>query len=489
MRAVLTSLIQLGGMQFTIAFTALLRNKILAARLGTDGFGAYAQLALIAITISVLVAFGLEMSLTRNVAAAGTREKRQRLLAQANGVLLLLSLLAAVLSLVVLTQAPWVLTRVGLEVRAEVVLAAIILVLFIPAEAAVHHRIAFLTGALDIAGMTKGRSLALFIGTLITLPLVWWFGLLGAALQLTLLTGFIAIFLDRRLRALGYKPWQVAYQPGAFRLLARFGLASLVVGFAQQIADLTVRTQLIQQLDASHNGIYQAALSITYQVKAVVLGSVGALSIATLSQDASVSTIRTTSKQLLAVVLPIGGVSLGGLGLLSGPAILLLYAPDFLPAQQVLPSLLTAEYLQVPIWVLGAPLLATGRVRDWMIFELAFAGLRAVASLALLVPMGVPGIALGVALATIVQFGVITVYAVRVFDLRMATPQAIVLVAGFATVIASVVLGMQTVFDLRLVVIGVAFLIAFALLGLHVALGIKTAWQRVQRAVRREVPA
>jgi O-antigen/teichoic acid export membrane protein len=487
MRAVLVSLVQLGGMQAVIALSALIRNKVLAARLGTDGFGAYAQLALLAIAASVVVAFGLGMSLNRNVAATPDPTDRQRLLAQANGLTVVLSTVVALLGAGVLMLRPEALRIFGLEPRPAVIAAAALLLAFVPAQAAVQHRVAFLTGALDVAGMTGGRSRALALGTAVTLPLVWFFGLVGAAAQLTLLTGLIVAFLDRRLRRLGYRLWRVAFDRRALRLLAAFGVASLVAGFAQQAADLGVRSTLIRTLDAGQNGLYQAALSITYQVKAVVLGSVGAFSIATLSQDASLAAIRTTSQRLLAVVLPIAGTALGGLGLLAGPAILLLYAPSFLPAREVLPFLLFGEYLQVPVWVLGAPLLATGRIRVWLVFELTFAGLRAAAALMLLPSFGIAGVATGMAIATVIQLIAVATYVAATLELRVEGSQRAVLLTGAGVVALTSWLGTGPMADPVRIAVGLLALAAFALAGVQVAVGLPVAWRRLRRAVREAV--
>ena len=106
MRKVLVSLIQLGGMQLVIAGTAVARNKVLAFRLGAEGFGEFSQVALIALSISVVVTFGLSLSLNRNVAAAQGDEARQALLSQANGVNLSLTALFALVALPLLLLNP-----------------------------------------------------------------------------------------------------------------------------------------------------------------------------------------------------------------------------------------------------------------------------------------------------------------------------------------------------------------------------------------------
>lgn len=486
MRQVLVNLIQLGGMQFVIALTAVARNKVLALRLGTDGFGEFSQLALIAIAASVLVAFGLGMSLNRNAAAARSDEERQHLLSQSNGVVLILTAVVSALAVATITLRPEALAVVGLEARADVIAALLILIAYVPLEAAVKHRVAFLTAILDISGLTAGRSTALVIGTLVSIPIVWFFGLIGAAVQLTLITGFIVLLLDRRCRRIGYRPWGVRFRWTVVRFLAAFGIASLVAGFAQQLTDLFVRSTLIRTLDASQNGIYQSALSITYQVKAIVLGSVGSYSIATLSQDATREKVIETSNRLLSVVMPIGAVALAGLGLLSAPAVLILYSSEFLPARTLLPYLLTGEFVQVMIWVVGAPLLARNRVWTWLVFELIFSGARTVAAIYLIPRLGVQGVAVGYALASLLHLAITGGYFLGVFRYRLAGRNVAMFVAGTSLVGGMAQLGSRAEVDLVVYAAGVATIAAFGLACLHAVFGMGRAWRRVRERTARE---
>ena len=486
MRRVLVNLVQLGGMQFVIALTAVARNKVLALRLGTDGFGEFSQIALLGVSASVLVAFGLGMSLNRNVAAAGTEEERQRLLSQSNGVVLLLAAAVASIAIALVALRPDLLSVVGLEPRPAILAAVAILILYVPLEAAVKHRVAFLTAVLDIAGMTSGRSTALAIGTAVSIPIVWYFGLVGAAVQLTLITGGILLLLDRRCRRIGYRPWGVRFQWTVVRFLAAFGIASLLAGFAQQMGDLFVRSWLIRSLDASQNGIYQSALSITYQVKAIVLGSVGSYSIATLSKDASRERVNQTADQLLSVVLPIGAVALAGLGLLSGPAILILYSQEFLPAQGLLPFLLTGEFVQVMIWVVGAPLLARNRVWTWLAFELIFTTARTVAAVALIGRLGVDGVAVGYAAASVLHLLITGGYFLGVFRYRIGPRNALAFGFGTALVAGMSYLGSRVVIDVPVFAGGVAVIALFALLAVQMVFGVRQAWQRVRGSMTKE---
>ncbi len=480
MRTILVNLLRLGGMQLVIAATAIVRNKVLALRLGPDGFGEFMQLTLIVLTASTIAAFGLGMSLNRNVAAARSHEERQRLLAQANSVNVLLAALLVAALAVTLLGGPGLLELVGLSADARIVLALSILLLLVPLEAAVQHRVAFLTALLDIRGMTAGRSVALALGTAVTVPVVWWFGLAGAAVQLTLITLTIMLFLDRRCRALGYRPWALTFDARVLRTLAAFGGASLIAGFTLQLSDVIVRSTLIRTTDLSQNGIYQAALSITHQVKAIVLGSVGSYAIASLSQDTTREHVVETANQLLAVVLPVAALALGMLGLLSGPALYVLYSAEFYEAQRVLPWLLSADFVHVAIWVVGAPLLAMHRVGAWLVLELVYLGTRVAAALLLLPTAGVVGVAAGHAIATVVHLLLTGGYYFFVFRFSVSKRNLLLFAAGTCVVVIASWVGSRVTFDLTTYAVGALGMAALGLLYAQLMFGLAAAWRSLR---------
>ena len=484
MRTILVNLLRLGGMQLVIAGTAIVRNKVLALRLGPDGFGEFMQLTLIVLSAAVIAAFGFGMSLNRNVAAAASDEERQRLLAQANAVNLTLAALILLVLLPAVLLRPQLLSVVGLTTEPAVVLALVILAAVVPLEAAVQHRVAFLTGVLDIKGMTAGRSLALALGTATGVPIVWLFGLAGAAVQVTLLTLMILLLLDQRCRRIGFRPWALTFDPHTMRVLAGFGLASLTAGFALQLSDVLVRSALIRDTGLAQNGIYQAALSITHQVKAIVLGSVGSYALATLSHEVTRERVIETSNRLLSAVLPIAAVALAALGLLSGPALVVLYSADFLAAQRVLPWLLSADFLHVTIWVLGAPLLALGRVRVWLVLELVYLCARVAASLTLLPVFGVVGIAIGHALATTLHLLLTGGYYVLAFRFSVAPRNVALGAAGLGAVMVASWRGAQVTFDATTYMFGLAGIVAFGLACLHIVFGLPEAFRWARRRAR-----
>src|SRR4029453_18342298 len=71
-------------MQFVLAVAGIVRYKVLAVRLGADGFGEFQQLVGATGPVTVLLSFGLGVGLNRNIAAAPGHDERQTLLASAN---------------------------------------------------------------------------------------------------------------------------------------------------------------------------------------------------------------------------------------------------------------------------------------------------------------------------------------------------------------------------------------------------------------------
>jgi O-antigen/teichoic acid export membrane protein len=483
---VLVNLARLGGMQIVIALTAIVRGKILAVRLGPEGYGEFIQLSLIVLSASVIAAFGLGMSLNRNVAAAAGHDERQRLLSQANAVNLTIALTLAALFAAMILLRPTAISVVGLHVRPDVLWSLALLLAFIPLDAAVQHRVGFLTGALDIKGMASGRSLALVLGTALSAPLVWFFGLIGAALQFTLLTAMIVLMLDRRCRALGFRPWGLRFDRWAFAILARFGIASVIAAFATQFSDLAIRSVLVRLQGASENGVYQAALSITHQVRAVVLGSVGSYMIATLSKTTDRDAIVASANRLLIVVVPIAVVAFSVLGLLSGPAIIVLYSSEFLAAQHVMPILLTSYLGHVLIWVIGAPLLALNRVGVWLAFEITFSVTRFMVALPLVEALGMTAVAIAYAGATAVHLVLNWIYFSRVLGLSIDAKALWLFFSGVAVTASVAMLGSARVFDPAFVVLGFLVVTVYATSSLQAVAGIGPTWRRVRGLLRRE---
>jgi enterobacterial common antigen flippase len=370
MKKILSNLMQLAGLQLVLAVTGLVRNGIIARRLGVEGVGQFNILFDLFSTIGVVVMFGLAVGLSRNVAATQEHEERQKNLANANFIIWALTIAATLVIVLGFQLGYFSLEQFQLHLTPTILASCILLLVSLPLKALESNYIAFLTGLMDIKGMTSGRSIAVIVGTVVTIPIVWFFGFVGAISQYLVLTLLLVVLLGQRCYKLGYRPWAIRWHRPTAYGLAFFGIASLVNSFMQNFSNVGIRTALINQVSMAENGLYSQALLLSAQVKTIVLSSVGSYSLAAIGTNHSRENIIHTANQLLKVVLPLAALAAAALGVFGVPALFILSGPDYISAAHYFPLLLGADFVQVFIWVIGAPLLALRMVRTWLLLDL-----------------------------------------------------------------------------------------------------------------------
>lgn len=403
---------QYAVMQVVVAATGLIRNKVIALRLGPSAFGELAQLGAVVGAITAVTTFGMQVSLSRNAARATTFAERQAFLASANGLVLTLSFLAMSATFVLLLAGD-LLTLVGLPVTPDVVVAAALSLAAIPLLGLQTNFLALLQGVLDVKGLAAQRSIAVLVATALCIPLVWFFGLVGAAANFLILNALLTLLLGLRCRSLGYRWLAVRLDREVIGVLLAFGIASMVAGFAQAFTDAAIRASLLKQVGADANGLLQAPLVLAATLQGIVLGSIGTMSLATLSHASNNEDTRRTIGRLLNVALPLSTVALGLLGLLGVPAMIVLYSGQFVGGASLLPWILCSGLVQVVVWVVGAPLLASGDRAIWVTLELVWNGARWAFAMALLPIYGVAAVPMAMLLAFVVHLSM-NVVALRV---------------------------------------------------------------------------
>jgi O-antigen/teichoic acid export membrane protein len=366
---------QLAVMQVVLAGSGLVRNKIVAYRLGPTAFGEISQIAAVVSVITTVVCFGMAVSLSRNAAKHTSLEARQSQLAAANAIVLALALVAVVASVALLASGR-LLPLAGLASSAAAMGATLLFIAAIPLEGLKNNYLSLLQGVLDVRGLAVRRSVAVVLATVVAVPIVWSFGFTGAAVQFFLLSAFVALLLGWRCRAIGYAPLQVALDRGTVACLASFGLVSMASSFAQGLSDTAVRASLIEAVGAKANGLLQAPYVLSLTLKGIVLTSIGTISLATIAPRSDRADVSGAVARLLDVVVPLGASALGLLGLFGAPALTWLYSEAFAPGAALFPYLLTADLLLVFVWVIGAPLLSAGDRILWLALELVYAAAR-----------------------------------------------------------------------------------------------------------------
>lgn len=386
-RAVVGAMAQLGGLQVILAVSGLVRNKVAAVYLKTSGMGEWAQILAIATTVFTIVQFGMIVGLSRNIAAAKDRQDRQRQLSVANTLTMVVAVAAMVLTLLisVLPAHQNILHHLGISALQVNVLLVLICILA-PIEGLRNNFLSFLQGALDIRGVATKRGIAVVVATLGSIPLVRSFGIAGACIQFALASMLLALLLGSRCHELGYKPLNFAWDNASARSLTMLGGATLIATFSYGVVDVVNRSQLIHWAGLSEAGVYQAGYLLSSQVTQIVLGSIGVVSLATISRSVEPAVIAQKLKTMYEVVLPVSAIGLGVLGFLARPALHILFSSQFESSARFLPLLLIGNSLQAACWVAGAPLLGYGWIKTWLTMQLVDAALR-IGAVAFLLPI------------------------------------------------------------------------------------------------------
>jgi O-antigen/teichoic acid export membrane protein len=440
---ILTALAQLGAAQAAVGVAGLVRNKAMALALKPAGFGEFTQLAGIALAVYTFAQFGMQVGLSRNAAAAENRGERQRQLGAANWLTITLAIAClAILVPVVLTPAgdrllSWLGVYPGFAQKSLLV----ILLAVAPVEALRTNYMSFLQGVGDIKGLSSSRALAVLAAAALVFPLVFWLGATGAGIYTMLAAVFLAVLLGRRCAAIGYRPLAFRGDRGAMMTLAALGGAALISGVSLNGTETLIRAHLIAYAGAAENGLYQAALLISGTVTNVILGSIGAYSLATLSQTREAAAGEKCMHELLGVVLPVAALSLGALGLLCYPVLSLLYSHDFLASAKFLPLLLGANYIQAVSWVAGAPLLGFGMVRTWTAIQLSGAAIRYTATIFSLPWLGAFAVPAGLLAAMTFDLAANIVVCRACLGMRFERRMVLIGLAGAAAVADSALIG------------------------------------------------
>jgi O-antigen/teichoic acid export membrane protein len=410
------------------------------------GFGEFTQIAAVATAVYMFVQFGMAVGLSRHAAAHRECAERQRQLSAAN----CLTVGLAIASMVLLIPALFspasdaVLRTLGIPpgMAQKIILGALIAVA--PLEALRYNYQCFLSGILDIKGMSIKRSVAIVISTAAAVPLIVLFRAPGAAAQMGFGSLFLAILLGRRCREMGYRPLQFVWDKRVALTLAGWGGASLASNLALNSTETLIRGHLITTAGLAANGLYQSVSLLSGQLMTVILGSIGAYSLATLSETKDTAVAKMRMTDLLRVILPITTVSLGFLGLLATPLLTILFSRSFAQATTFVPLQLSANYCQAAAWIVGAPLLGFGFVRTWMFIQLAGSALRYAVTMLLSAWIGVHAVPAGLLIAMAFDLVADIIFCYRWLGIRFDGPIIRTFVFSGAAILSCAMIGAST---------------------------------------------
>lgn len=396
---------------------SLLRGKVAAVVLGTQGLGITSQLATFATLIAALAALGLGTGGVKMIAQARAQQNEdetRRLVSflvwapAAAGVLVFVA--------VVVLARPLSQYLLGDEKYSTLLIVATI---------AVPLSLLLASFQLVMQAFERARRLAVnsiitaVLVTIAAVPLTVSFGVEGAVAAGPISAVATLIFFVLR------EPWVMRHAlplrrldrvSGAhLRLLAGASLASSLLALG---TDTILRAATVHQLGLKANGLYQPVQMLSTVVLAQMAGALALVLLPRLTiqlqgdRSEVVRTLRLAARTAVVFIVPTVLVLMG----LRDVFIVIFFDRSFLGVSDVLSVQLTGELPRFLAFTLGAVLLPASLVRQWFLTTVFGALARLALGLFLLPHLGLMALAIG----TVAQWVIVTGYTAWALRQRMA---------------------------------------------------------------------
>ncbi|MGE5178995.1 MAG: oligosaccharide flippase family protein [Bacteroidota bacterium] len=430
-----TAILGLGSVATVVA--AIVRAKILAARLGPEGTGVLAQLASLTAVLVPLATVGVGNGLVAMIAEARAANDFARVRALTRlghrvawGVGGALAVAAAIAS-------PWL--AGGIYRDTGFTWAILLGAASVPLSAVASVNVSMLQGHQAVRAMA-GLNVTVALGQIATIvPLAFFWGVPGAVAQLVVITAIWAWWSGRLLgrhtpRARVAGPGEGAAGPGRalLRPLFRYGVSSLLVGLSSTLTLLILRSMLVDKLGLEKNGIYQVCVGVSGMLMPTILNAITANlwpEIAALKSDAEAPPVMRSGVRL-AFLLVTGFCA----AILVGAPIWvpLFYSGRFLPALDLLPIQFLGDYFRAAAWMFGIWLVPRNRLRPWVLFDVIY-GVTLLVSFVILVPrVGLRSVVIGYVLAHTTHACLHYYLARRVIGFKLGPDNRRLLIASLA---------------------------------------------------------
>ena len=423
---ILRSSALMGGASGVSLIAALIRNKLIATLLGPAGLGVFGILSQYAGMMSQVCGLGSSNTAVRHVADAD-EEQRQKRESEVRSFTWKLSIIGAIAAAgLALPACYWSFDGAqNLHLMAIAGLAAPLLIVAGSWSAVMQAR-------KQIGELAKVQVISAAAGIVVSAPLVWFFGAIGAALSIVVVAGVppLVISLMRHAPAI----CAPVSDDGPRRLL-RVGLAMLGMIVVTQLSLYATRVLITGYAGVEHAGYYQAALATAGSIPNFIFVAMGVDYFPRVAAARDKDEIlRLTNGQIQAGVmmaLPL----FAGLVLFGRQLLTLLYSADFTPAEDVQGWMIWGVACRLVSWPIGYWLMAKASASEIFVIEGAGALLAPLLTLALLPQFGFS--AVGIAyFSQAVLYGALVLW-----FMYHKTGRAISSGSAFIAVVALAVLG------------------------------------------------
>ncbi|MDX0630718.1 oligosaccharide flippase family protein [Sinorhizobium medicae] len=361
---ILKSTALIGGSSAVNVVFAIFRNKATALLLGPAGVGLMGLYSSIADIACALAGLGIQASGVRQIAIAvgsGDADAIARTATALRRVSVLLGLVGALLlTALAVPIACFTFGGHGYAGCVTLLSAAIFLRLLADGQTAL------IQGMRDIASLARINVLAAFFSTVVTIPLIYFFGASGIVPSLVVVAAAslaTSWWYGRRLRVTA-RPMSTAQLRREVEALLKLGSAFMVSSFLTLGAAYAVRIFVLRAEGLRAAGLYQAAWTLGGLYAGFILQAMGTdfyPRLTAVAEDNGECN-RLVNEQAQVSML------LAGPGLIAtltaAPLVVrLLYSPEFYPAVELLRWICMGMMLRIISWPMGFIVLAKGARR------------------------------------------------------------------------------------------------------------------------------
>ena len=423
---ILRSSALMGGASGATLLAALIRNKLIAMLLGPAGLGVFGILSQYAGMMSQIFGLGAGSTVVRHVADADEEHRLQRE-SEVRSFTWKVSAIGAIgAAALALPACYWSFDGPdNLHLVAIAGLAAPLLIVAGAWSAVMQAR-------KQIGDLAKVQVISAIIGIILSAPLVWFFGAIGAATSIVVVAGLpsLVICLMRRSPA-NCGP---ASDHGTQKLL-RLGVAMLGMIAVTQLSLYATRILIVSYDGVEYAGYYQAALATAGSIPNFIFVAMGVdyfpRVAAARDEDEILGLTNGQIQAGIMMALPL----FAGLILFGQQLLTLLYSADFAPAEDVQAWMIWGVACRLVSWPIGYWLMAKASAKEIFVIEGAGAAIAPLLTLALLPQFGFS--AVGIAyFSQAVLYGVLVLWFMYHKTGRVISPASAV-----AAVVALAVLG------------------------------------------------
>jgi enterobacterial common antigen flippase len=455
---ILRSSALMGGAQVVVLAAGFLRTKVIALLLGPAGVGLAGLFNTYSGNISALAGWGLGTSGVRLIAGA-TADEKPKAQAAVRRMGWVLSLIGLALGCLLFWPATWLTFSTN-----EYALEMAIVALAVPCLIASGTWSALLQAAGKVGSLAKVQITGAIAGTVLGLPLIYFYGTTGVALSILLAAAVSSAFLWWAARIHCSPKAGVTVEESKLDTLVKIGGALMVAGWASQLSTYLVRMAIARMEGIDAAGLYQAAFAIAGSLPGFVFAAMGAdffprVASTTSEEDA----LKTTEKQIIIGVMlaaPLIGIIL----LFDQEILALLFTKSFEPAALPMKWLTWGIFVRLLAWPLGYWMIAKSKPKVFIAVETSAAILLVVLQAWLTHKAGLTGAGIGFFLAYI-AYALALVVLARIAAGRWLSSRPVGFILATALLLASCQYGSALLDNLIVkgaMVIGLALWSAFA---------------------------